>query len=50
MGLYDAAVRMLHDERFPGRKYLIAHCVREIANSLPSFDPGSNHARPENDP
>src|SRR6516165_10507643 len=37
ISLYDAAVRMLHDEQFPGRKYLIAHCVREIANSLPSF-------------
>lgn len=36
-GLYDAAVRMLHDEQFPGRRYLIAHCVREIANGLPSF-------------
>ncbi len=39
VGLYEAAVRVLHDERFPARKYLIAHCVREIANSLPSsFD------------
>src|ERR1041384_1840688 len=35
--LYEAAVRMLYDERFPARKYLIAHCVREIANGLPWF-------------
>lgn len=40
-GLYDAAVQMLHDESFPARKHLIAHCVREIANSLPSFFDGA---------
>jgi len=32
---------MLHDERFPARRHLIAHCVREIANSLPFFFDGA---------
>ena len=37
VSLYDAAVKMLHDESFPARRYLIAHCIREIANSLPTY-------------
>jgi hypothetical protein len=37
VSLYDAAVKMLHDETFPARRYLIAHCIREIANSLPTY-------------
>jgi hypothetical protein len=41
VGLYEAAVQMLHDERFPARRHLIAHCVREIANSLPFFFDGA---------
>lgn len=45
IGLYEAAVRMLHDETFPSRKHLIAHCVREIANSLPSFFDGAMSGR-----
>lgn len=39
--LYEAAVRMLLDVQFPGRTHLIAHCVREIGNSLPSFFDGA---------
>jgi hypothetical protein len=41
LGLYEAAVRMVQDEQFPARRHLIAHCVREIANSFPSFFAGS---------
>jgi hypothetical protein len=41
VGLYEAAVQMLHVERFPARRHLIAHCVREIANSLPFFFEGA---------
>lgn len=33
--LYEGAVRMLEDKRFPGRTRFIAHAVREIANRLP---------------
>jgi hypothetical protein len=47
VGLYEAAIRMLHDEHFSARKHLIAHCVREIANSLPSFFDGSIQGRVE---
>jgi hypothetical protein len=47
IGLYEAAVRMLHDEHFPARKHLIAHCVREMANSLPSFFDGAMRGRAE---
>jgi len=41
VGLYEAAVQMLRDDRFPARRHLIAHCVREIANSLPFFFNGA---------
>lgn len=37
VSLYDAAVKMMHNEAFPARRYLIAHCIREIANSLPRY-------------
>jgi hypothetical protein len=47
IGLYEAAVRMLHDGHFPAREHLIAHCVREIANSLPSFFEGATQGRAE---
>ena len=47
VGLYEAAVQMLHDERFPERRHLIAHCVREIVNSLPSFFDGAVVGRVE---
>jgi hypothetical protein len=33
--LYEAAVRMVEDDSFPGRKRLICHAVREIRNRLP---------------
>ena len=33
--LYYAAVRLLSDRHNPARVYLVAHCVREIGNSLP---------------
>jgi hypothetical protein len=39
--LYDAAVRMLHDDQFPARQQLLAHCVREISNSLPFYFDGA---------
>lgn len=45
VALYDAAVRILLDLQFPGRTHLIAHCVREIANSLPSFFDGAVKGR-----
>jgi hypothetical protein len=35
--LYQAAVFMAHQREFPARGALIAHCVREISNSLPSY-------------
>lgn len=33
--LYEAAVRMLEDSHFPGRKRMVCHAVREIRNRLP---------------
>jgi len=35
--LYEAAVRMVEDDSFPGRKRLICHAVREIRNRLPEM-------------
>lgn len=39
--LYEAAVIMLNDVTFPARRMLIAHCVRELANSLPWYFEGA---------
>ena len=37
VSLYDAAVHMLESQAHPARRCLIAHCVREIGNSLPEY-------------
>jgi len=39
--VYEAAVAMLDDTTFPARRMLIAHCVRELANSLPWYFEGA---------
>lgn len=33
--LYEGALRMVFDQRFPGRTRFVAHAVREIRNRLP---------------
>ncbi len=38
---YEAALVMLDDPSFPARRMLIAHCVREIMNSLPWYFEGA---------
>jgi hypothetical protein len=35
--LYEAAVRMVEDDSFPGRNILICHAIREIRNRLPEI-------------
>jgi hypothetical protein len=42
---YVAALRMLDNPSFPSRRLLVAHCVREIANSLPEFFAGATRGR-----
>jgi hypothetical protein len=41
VGLYDAAIQLLENERHSARRCLVSHCVREIANSLPQYIAGA---------
>ena len=47
--LYETAVVFLEGQRFPGRTRIISHCVREIANALPSILDGVERKRLEYD-
>jgi hypothetical protein len=38
---YEAALVMLDNPSFPARRMLVAHCVREIVNSLPWYFEGA---------
>jgi len=38
--LYEGALRMVFDEKFPGRVRLVSHAVREIRNRLPDVIAG----------
>ncbi len=43
--MYEAAVRLLHDQSLPGRVVLISHAVRDIANRLPEAVSGVKSER-----
>lgn len=43
--LYETAVVLLEEQRLPGSSRIIAHCVREIANALPSILDGVERNR-----
>ena len=47
--LYETAVILLEQQHLPGRSRIIAHCVREIANSLPAILAGVERTRLEYD-
>jgi hypothetical protein len=39
--LFAAAVEIAENPDFPGRVYLLAHCMRELCNRLPNYYPGA---------
>ena len=39
--LFSAAVELAVDANFPGRAYLLPHCMRELCNRLPDYYPGA---------
>lgn len=47
--LYETAITLLETQPLPGRSRIIAHCVREIANSLPAILAGVERTRLEYD-
>jgi len=47
--LYETAVILLEQQPLPGRKCIISHCVREIANALPAILAGVERTRLEYD-